>query len=192
MPPVRELLTKGIGVLSADLFLSGELAPAGAPAGGGAAVVKDQEKFAGYNYGYNRSLLANRVHDLLTLIKFAQDRQPSAILVAAFDRAGLPAMLALGLADGAVSRASLDLAGVDFAQVRQTMDEGMLPGAMKYGGVHGLLPLLDSGRTEVWRLAAAPAGRVFPATPTVTVRSGAPSTDAMIRFLLSGEAPRGK
>jgi hypothetical protein len=198
VPAARELLTKGIGLLSADLFLTGELT--------GAAVlkepmlrvpmpkVKDQEKFAGYNYGYNRSVLANRVHDLLTLIKFAQDRQPSAIHVAAFDRAGLPALLALGLADGAVSRASLDLAGVDFAQVKTTMDEGMLPGALKYGGVNGLLPLVDSGRTEVWRLAAAPAGRVFPATPSVTVRSGAvaPSVDAMIRFLLSGEAPSGR
>ena len=26
--------------------------------------------FAGYTYGYNRSLLANRVHDVLTLIAF--------------------------------------------------------------------------------------------------------------------------
>jgi hypothetical protein len=194
----RELLNKGVGVLSADLFLSGELAPAGASAGttsgtaagSGAPVVKDQEKFAGYNYGYNRSVLANRVHDLLTLIKFAQDRQPSAIHIVAFDRAGLPAMLALGLAGGAVSRASLDLAGVDFTQVKTTMDELMLPGAMKYGGVNGLLPLVDGGRTEVYRLAAAPAGRVFPATPGVAVRAGAPSADVMIRFLLSGEAPR--
>lgn len=204
VPAARELLNKGVGVLSADLFLSGELvsANAAASAGGGAGsgagtgagssapAVKDQDKFAGYNYGYNRSILANRVHDLLTLIKFAQDRQPSAIHIAAFDRAGLPAMLALGLSGNAVSRASLDLAGVDFAQIKNTMDDGMLPGAMKYGGVHGLLPLVDSTRTEVYRLAAAPAGRVFPATPNVTVRSGAPSADAMIRFLLSGEATR--
>jgi hypothetical protein len=201
VPAVRWLLQQGSAVLAGDVFLTGELVPATASAasavgssagatGAGAATawpgVKDQEKFAGYAYGYNRSLLANRVHDLLTLIKFAQDREPSAIHLVAFDRAGVWALLARGLAGNAVSRASIDLGGFDFdAQLRDPLDAMMLPGALKYGGVRGVLPLCDQGRTEVYRLAPPPAGRTFPATSTVAIRTAAPSPDAMVRWLIA-------
>lgn len=184
-PAVRLLLSRGAAVLAADTFLTGELIPAG-----GVSTmpgVKNQEKYAGYNYGYNRTILANRVHDLLTLVRFAQDRQASAIHLIAFDRAGVWALLARGLAGNAISQASIDLGNFDFASVRDPLDEMMLPGVLKYGGLHGLLPLADAGRTEIHRLAAPPAGRTFPIGDNVLVRAGTatPSAEAMARWLIA-------
>lgn len=189
-PAVRWLLTRGAAVLSGDLFLTGELTLAG---GAALPAVKDQEKFAGYNYGYNRTVLANRVHDLLTLVRFAQNREASVIHLIAFDKAGVWGLLARSLAGDAIAHASLDLASFDFDRLTEPMDPMMLPGALKYGGIHGLLPLADHGRTEVYRLTTPPASRLFPETSTVTVRAGiaAPRPEAMARWLLSSPPASG-
>jgi hypothetical protein len=55
-----------------------------------------------------------------------------------------PALIACAIAGDAVERAAIDLGGFDFDRVRGAGDLLMLlPGALKYGGVHGLLPLCD-------------------------------------------------
>jgi len=92
--------------------------------------------FAGFFYGYNRGVLANRVHDLLTVIAWAGDGARR-VQLAAFDRAGVWALLARALSDGAVDRAAIDVHGFDFDRVEDVWDEMMLPGALKYGGVGG-------------------------------------------------------
>ena len=117
---------------------------------------------------------------------FAKSRQPSAVHLVAFDRAGVWALLSRALAGDAITRASIDLDGFDFEAIEDPFDPMMLPGAVKYGGIGGLLPLLTDGQTEVYRAPAAAleseAGRRRPAG--VAVRDNAPDADRMVRWVM--------
>ncbi|MEZ6064297.1 MAG: hypothetical protein R3B90_00995 [Planctomycetaceae bacterium] len=62
---MQELLDQGTTVASGDVFLTGELRPAGDDAG----LRKVDGNFAGYTFGYNRPLLAHRVRDVLSLVE---------------------------------------------------------------------------------------------------------------------------
>ena len=63
-------------------------------------------------------------------------------------------------------------------------DERLLPGALKYGGVHGFLSLMTSGQTEIYAAPPRPASVKTPATPSVTVREGEAEPEAMVRWVL--------
>lgn len=94
------------------------------------------EGYAGYTFGYNRPLLANRVHDILTAVAYAhgQDKVKAVHLVG-FEKAGPWVVLARGLCGDAVARTAVDLNQFRFESVRSLQDEMMLPGALKYGGL---------------------------------------------------------
>ncbi len=189
VPAVQWLLDHKAAVLAGDVFLTGEFQTAGRPAE--RPRIKDQDTFSAYNDGYNRTVLANRVRDLLTLVAFAQANGPSdrqtPIHLVAFDRAGVWALLARSLAGDAITRAAIDLAGFDFTQVRQPDDDMMLPGALKYGGLLGFTPLITNGSTELYR-APAPAAPWLQSpslqSAAVTVRTDTPRPDDMVRSLL--------
>jgi hypothetical protein len=154
--------------------------------------VKDDETFSGYNDGYNRTVLANRVRDLLTLLAFAQQNHPPAIHLVAFDRAGVWSLLARALAGPAIQNAAIDLANIDFTQVQTPDDELMLPGALKYGGVLGFAPAFGTvpGATELFRVPTPTApwltSDTLPALlgPRVTRAAGAPRPEQMVRWLI--------
>ncbi len=92
--------------------------------------------YAGYFFGYNRALLAERVHDILTAVAYAKsnDRVKSLHIVG-FEKAGPWAVLARGLCGDDIGRTAADLNGFNFANVTNFDDEMMLPGALKYGGL---------------------------------------------------------
>jgi dienelactone hydrolase len=98
--------------------------------------------FAGYNYGYNRTLLAERVHDILTAVAYAR-RLPGAkrVHLVGFGKAGPWVVLARGLCGDAVERTAADQNQFRFEQVKGTDDEMMQPGALKYGGLPVLAAL---------------------------------------------------
>jgi hypothetical protein len=180
VPAVRWLLDHQAAVFSGDVFLTGDV-DAKRPR------IKDQEKFSAYNDGYNRTVLANRVRDLLTLVAFAQTDKPTTIHLVAFDRAGVWAFLARALAGDAISRAAIDVANFDFTQVRDADDEMMLPGALKYGGMMGFATLLPTGTTHLYRMpapSAAVAPWVHAAAAAARTGTAAPSADQMVRWLL--------
>jgi hypothetical protein len=177
----RAAMAQGAAILAPDVFLTGEFNVNGQKTV--VPKVKNEDTFAAYNHGYNRTVLAQRVRDLTTAIAFARGTlKPKAIHLAAFDSAGAWALPARALAGATITRASIDFDGFDFDQVTSPSDERMLPGALKYGGVHGFLSLLTSGQTEIY--AAPPARGKTPATPTVTVRQGEATPEAMVRWLL--------
>jgi hypothetical protein len=195
VPAARWLLQHHVPILAPDVFLTGEFQPQDADSARTARPrIKDQEKFAGYNDGYNRTVLANRVRDLLTVVAFAQQLQPAAIHLVAFDRAGTWALLARALAGDAIARASIDLGGFDFTQVREPDDEMMLPGGLKYGGILGFAPLFatNPGATELYRAPAATAPWLTAGSPSraallgsrTVIRHTAPRADQMIRWVL--------
>src|SRR5262245_3361132 len=171
--------------MSADLFLTGEFHPPGQTtrAPWPAQPYDKVIPFAGYHLGYNRSVLANRIHDLLTVIASAKDARD--IRIVAFDRAGPWALLARALAGDAVRGAALDLARFDFDQVKRSDDEMMLPGALKYGGVGGLGALCASGRTALYNAPAAGRLDRLAIAPGVAVVQTPALPDDMIDRALS-------
>ena len=52
-----------------------------------------------------------------------------------------------GKSENDVPAAQIDLGGFDFDRVSDPMDEMMLPGALKYGGIDGFAALCTHGRT---------------------------------------------
>jgi hypothetical protein len=163
LAPVQRILDAKFAVLCGDLFLTGEYVPEGKD--GRRAVNKD---FAGYTFGYNRSLLAERVHDVLTLVAFAKGRDSKFVHQVALEGAGLYALLAKGLAGEAILRSAIDLNNFDFDQVTETTDPNFLPGALKYGGVMSFVSLCRVGETALYR---QPQNKEMP-LPSRGVREG--------------------
>lgn len=111
--------------------------------------VKGERSYAGYRFGYNRTLLANRAHDLLTVIAYAKSRRPRSISLLGAGRAGVWTLLAHALTTDDNQFAAIDLGGFDFDQVTTTDDPMLLPGALKYGGIKAFSMLCPAERTSI-------------------------------------------
>jgi hypothetical protein len=130
----QKLLDGKAAILAVDVYGTGELPVALPP-----AVNKD---YAGYTFGYNRPLVAQRVHDVLTAVAYARGHEKTKTLhLVGFEKAGPWVMLARGLCGDAVKRTAADFDGFRFEKVRNTTDEMMLPGGLKYGGLAPLAAL---------------------------------------------------
>jgi len=125
--------------------------------------------YAGYYFGYNRALVAERVRDILTAIALMKREMVTVDLVG-FEKAGPWVLLARGLCGDAVARTAVDVNGFRFENVKDFDHEMMLPGALKYGGLltlagaiapHDLYlhNLKGAGSTATLQAAYAAAGQ---------------------------------
>jgi hypothetical protein len=98
--------------------------------------------YAGFTFGYNRSLLANRIHDILTAVAYArkQDGVKKVHLVG-FGEAGPWVVLARGLCGDAVAKTAADMNQFRFQNILTMYDPMLQPGALKYGGMPALTAL---------------------------------------------------
>ncbi|HEX8912429.1 MAG TPA: hypothetical protein VF796_08715, partial [Humisphaera sp.] len=104
--------------------------------------------YPAFNLGYNRSVVGNRVHDLLSVVAMARGWQGTkSVRVLGTGKAGPWAVLAKAAANDAIDKVAADLGSFDFDKVTEGGDEMLLPGALKYGGVYGFLTLADKGQT---------------------------------------------
>jgi hypothetical protein len=134
--PAKQLLDTGYAVVSADLFLTG---PGAAEA---LASRKVDDGFPGYTFGYNRPLVSERVHDILTLVRAATLHQEvQRVHLVATGEAGPWGLLAAALARDRLASTTADLRGFSFAQVSESADPMLLPGALRYGDIGGLAAL---------------------------------------------------
>jgi len=157
---VRRVLDAGIAVIGVDLLLQGEFLPEGeGPAKN--RPVKNQREFAGYTYGYNYALLAQRAHDVLCVISCVKnnalgivsfvrgnEQGPKSVELIALDGTAPIAAAALALSGGAVDRAAIDTHGFRFAKLTDYLDASFLPGGAKYGDLPGMLSLAVG--TKLW------------------------------------------
>ena len=127
-----QAVTRGTILLAVDPFFIGEGHP------GGMALLPHEvhKEYAGYTFGYNRTVLANRVHDVLTAVGFARSRPGvQGVWLLGIEKAGIPVLLASAVAGGAVEKTAVDVARTRFEEIRDLSDPLMLPGAVKYGGL---------------------------------------------------------
>lgn len=127
----QAILDGGAAIFAIDAFGTGELTCPKALA--------INNRFAGYTFGYNRPLLAQRCHDILTAIAYVRQQEGvKTVHLLGRGKAGPWVMLARGLCGDAVTRTAADVDHFRFDKVRAVTDEMMLPGALKYGGLAGL------------------------------------------------------
>ena len=96
------------------------------------------QAFAGYYWGYNRPIVAERARDIQTALAWASQMGTKATLVG-IGSGAVPISLALAASPGLCERADLDLQGFRFEDLRALEDERFLPGAMRWGGMGALL-----------------------------------------------------
>ena len=140
---VQKLLDAGVSVCGVDLLFQGEFLADGKPVTKNRKVANGRE-FAGYTFGYNHTLLAQRAHDVLSVVGYIKhDDAHSAeeINLIALDGTGPIAAVALAQCDGAVANAAIDTQGFRFASVGDYLDPSFLPGGAKYGDLPGILAL---------------------------------------------------
>ena len=145
---VERLLASGYEVLGIDVLGQGELQLPEVTFD--PVRLASERAHAGFTFGYNLPLPAERVQDVLTAIRFARDRVgPSGrVLLLASGPAAAWAAGARALAGTEVDRAALDPQGFRFGAVTRIDSPEFLPGAAKYGDVPALLALSAPG--ELW------------------------------------------
>jgi dienelactone hydrolase len=145
-PGVRQLVKAGVTVVSADLLFQGDFLAGGEPVKQ-TRTVKNTREFAGYTHGYNHSLFAQRVHDVLTLVKLLRTKgmvpqgEPRQVSVVGFGGVGPIAAAARALSGDRIDRAALDTGGFRFGKLLDFRDPQFLPGGAKYLDLPGFLAL---------------------------------------------------
>ena len=165
VPAAKAILDKGAGLLAIDLFRTGDAAKDRPTTNMKVASLA----YAGYFYGYNRSLVAERVHDILTAVAYARanDKVKSLHLVG-FEKAGPWVVLARGLCGDAIGRTAADVNRFRFEQIDDFDDEMMLPGALKYGGLLTLAGTIAPHELYLHNTKGAGAGPHLTASYEVT------------------------
>jgi dienelactone hydrolase len=138
-PCVSKLVGGGTAVIGADLLFQG-----GEPVKR-TRVVANPREFAGYTFGYNHTLFAQRTHDVLTIVSYLRNaragQQPKSVAAAGWGSAGPIVAVARALARGAIDRAAVDTGGFRFGKVLDYRDPMFLPGGAKYLDLPGVIAL---------------------------------------------------
>ena len=156
-PEIEKLLVSGVTVVGVDLLFQGEFLADGKPITQTRSV-KNTREAAPYTFGYNPTLFAQRVHDVLTLVKYitGNERKTQALDIVGLGGAGPWAAAALAQCRGEVHRAVIDTGGFRFGKVLDLHDVNFLPAA-PCDDLPGLLALAAARLWLAGEGAEAPA-----------------------------------
>jgi dienelactone hydrolase len=166
-PELQELIDRGVGVLTADLFLQEDKKLTQT------RVVAGPREVPAYTFGYNHALFAQRVHDVMTVTRYLLARRDSSqpavqkVSLAGFGKMGPVVAAARAVMGGTVSKAAVETGGFRFGQLLDYRDPMFLPGGAKYLDVPGLLSVASA--QPLW-VASETDASLFPAA---TLHKGA-------------------
>lgn len=151
VPAAQALYDKKISIMAIDVLQVGE--QTGEPR-------KVDARFAGYTYGYNRPLLAERVRDIVAAVAMAkQIIGAENVYLVGWENMGPAAVLAKAVCGNAVDRLAADLNQFRFDRIEKTDDEMMLPGALKYGGLGAFAALCAPGDMFLYNHMGTSSGK---------------------------------
>lgn len=157
-PAIQALLVGGVGVLVPDLYLMGEHRVAGKSS----APLPVDDKYSGFTFGYNRSVLANRVHDVVTAVDGIRRRHPScSVSLVGLDAVGPVSVLARLVIEPAISKAAVDLNNFSFTKITDANDPMMIPGGLRYGDLVGFASAHAPMQTYVRGTESLPNARLL-------------------------------
>ena len=150
-PAARKLIDSGACVVGVDLLFQADAVTK-------TRRVKNTREAAAYTFGYNHTLFAQRVHDVLSVISFVKhhEHQSDSIDLVALDKTGPLAAVARAQADGAIRRLAIGNADFRFGKVMEIHDVSFLPGGAKYGDLPGFVALAAPAETRLIGESAAP------------------------------------
>jgi dienelactone hydrolase len=176
---VAGILSQGTTVIAADLFTPP------ADVDGRQRVVKNPREFAGYSFGYNPTLFAERAHDVLSIVHFLRTAKigdhpsPKRVAVVGLGSRGRIVAAARAVAGDEIEATAIDTQGFRFGNVLDYRSPDFLPGAGKYLDLPGAIaagsprPLWLAGEAEVPDVVSA-AAKGAGAADSVTRFGGAP------------------
>lgn len=136
----RALVQQGYTIVSAELFLTGSATGAQETPNRFAV----NEKYPGYTFCYNRPLITERVRDVLAVVDAHPVQQgASAVLVGTGDAGVWVALARCVIPKNRIEKTVADLRGFQFDGIKTIDHPNLLPGALKYGGLPGLLRISD-------------------------------------------------
>ena len=142
---VKRLLDAGHAVVGVDLIYQGDFLKDG-KALKQTPKVENTREFAGYTMGYNHTVFAQRVHDVMSVASFIDNynnhgRSNESINIVALDGTAPIAAAARATAGAAVDRLAINTHGFRFAKLPAYRDPYFAPGAAKYGDLPALVAL---------------------------------------------------
>ncbi|MCB1076362.1 MAG: acetylxylan esterase [Verrucomicrobiae bacterium] len=153
-PAVGKLVEAGYAVAGLDLFKQGEFLNPGESADenpritysnkGDELPADSWQRSPVYYYGYNDSIFARRVHDILTALTFIRNHetwQVKEVGIMGAPGTGHWVAAARAIAGNAIDKAVVDTGGFRFGKLTSDWDADFQPGAIKYGDVAGFLAL---------------------------------------------------
>ena len=145
---VQQLLDQELCVVGIDLLNQGEFLKDGKPLAK-TRRVKNPREAAAYSFGYNSTLFARRVHDILSLVTFVQnhDYTPKSLSLIALDQTGPLAVAARAQARDAIDHLAVDTQQFRFAQVTDLHSPFFLPGGARYHDLPGMLAVASPEAT---------------------------------------------
>lgn len=193
-PSIAELLQRGVAVVSADLLYQGELNPGQEPLTE-ARTNDERWPIASLTYGYNRTVVAHRAGDILTLAAATREAISGVeqVHLLATEGTAAYAVVANALAGEMIDSAAIDSGGFRFEQLTTWRDANFLPGAVKYGDLPAILalaaprPLLVAGESIQSLSLAASAYRTAEASQQLTAVDAEDFTEHAVEFLLNRE-----
>ena len=140
---MAKLVNSGATVIGIDLLYQGEFLADGKPLTR-TPRVKNPREAGAYTFGYNHALFVHRVHDVLSVVKFAKSRGDAAqrLTVVGLDGAGPWVAAARAQCGEAIDQAVIDTGGFRFGKVLDLSRSKF-----------------SSGWREVWRLAGVARAR---------------------------------
>ncbi len=144
--PAQRLLDANVAIIAIDPFDK---------AATEMRVIDDPRPVPSLTLGYNRTLVAQRTADVLTLLDFLRKQRPiiKPIALYARDHSAPYAAAAAALAGDKLAAVAIEDADFRFADVKSWRSPQFLPGAVKYGDLPGMLALVAP--RPLWIAASA-------------------------------------
>ncbi len=141
-PEIKQLVDAGVTVVGVDLLYQGEFLADGKPLEQTDRVANPREA-AAYTFGYNDSVFAKRVHDVLTVLSLAKHHElkPKQIDLVGLAGAGHWAAAAAAQSHSLLHAVAIDTQGFRFGDVLDIHSPDFLPGGAKYGDLPGMIEL---------------------------------------------------
>lgn len=139
-PEVLRLVEAGGEVVIPDLFGQGELEVEGATEDQ-QRLVNDDREYSAFTFGYNRTLVAERVADLLSVVASSLGTDERHVTLVGGQRTAPWVLPTAMIAGHRLTRVAVDTAGFRFADVPHFSHPDFVPGAVKYGDLPALMAL---------------------------------------------------
>ena len=144
---LKKIVDSGTTVAGVDLLYQGEFLAEGQTFTK-TPKVKNPREAAAYTFGYNHSVFVQRVHDVLSVVKYVKshERPSKELTVVGLDGAGPWVAAARAQCGDAIDRAVIDTQGFRFGKVLDIHSPDFLPGGAKYGDLPGMLVMGAPGK----------------------------------------------